>query len=56
MIRFLICLALLFMALRAAVYGIYTFRDKNIAGGISMLALTLVILCASGAAMIDIVK
>jgi hypothetical protein len=56
MIRILIGIIVLFYTIRVVSYGIYTFKDKNIAGGISVMVLSLMTFSVFIATIIDILK
>lgn len=56
MIRVLISLVIFFYTIRVVSYGIYTFRDKNKAGGISLMILGAAVFFIFILSLIDIFK
>lgn len=56
MINFLISAVIWYYSARAVSYAVYTFRDRNIAGGISVIILAMLTLASSAVFIIDIFK
>lgn len=56
MINFLISAVIWYYTARAVSYAVYTFKDKNIIGGISVIFLAMLTLASSAVFMIDIFK
>lgn len=56
MINFLISAVIWYYSARTVSYAVYTFRDKNIIGGISVIILSMLTLASSAVFIIDIFK
>lgn len=56
MINFIIGVVIWYYTARVTAYAVYTFKDRNIAGGISVIFLALLTFAASIIYMIDIFK
>lgn len=56
MIRALISIVILFYTIRVVSYGIYTFKDRNISGGISLMVLGAAVFSVFALSLIDIFK
>ncbi|MCC8169022.1 MAG: hypothetical protein LIO59_01325 [Oscillospiraceae bacterium] len=54
--RVLISLVIFFYIARMVCYGIYTFKDKNITGGVFLMILSALTLSVSSICIIDILK